>query len=71
MLKSCIRNATAAASPVKTSGVASVSVSFQAAAPSNAAVKMRRYVCHGSCPVLTSTSAISPKATATERNGTA
>jgi hypothetical protein len=42
MLKSCIRNATAAASPVKISGVASVSVSFQAALPSNAAVKVRR-----------------------------
>jgi hypothetical protein len=71
MLKSCIRNATAAARPVKTSGVASVSVSVQAALPSKAAVKIRRYVRTGSWPVRTSTRAISTNATPTDRNGTA
>src|SRR5256885_12169466 len=47
MLNRFIRNATAAASPVKASGVAATSVSLSAPLPRNAASQSRLKVCSG------------------------
>ncbi len=56
MLKSLIRNAAAAASPVNASGVAAISVWSSEPVERNAASKSWRYVDSGLCPVARSTS---------------
>ena len=71
MLKRRIRNATAAARPVKASGVAEMSVFVNAPSATNAASKSRLNVGSGACPVTSSTTAIARNATISEPIGTA
>ena len=71
MLKRRIRNATAAASPVKASGVAEMSVLESAPSARNAASKSRRNVGSGAWPVAARTTAMIANATTSEPSGTA
>ena len=71
MLKSSIRNAAAAASPVKRIGVAETSVADSAPFPVNPASTIFRYVSTTSCPLATRTTAMIAKATASDPMGTA
>src|SRR5438552_16814084 len=71
MLKSRIRNAAAAASPVNASGVAAISVCPIAPLLTNAASKICRYAGSGSCPVASSTSPDAKNANTSDPAGTA
>ena len=65
-----MRNAAAAASPVKRIGVAEMSVAESAPLPVKPASIIRLYVSQGSWPVAASTTAITPKATRSDPMGT-
>ena len=66
-----MRNATAAANPVKRIGVAEIRVAESAPDPVNPASTIFRYVSHGECPVSFRTTPITAKATTSEPTGTA
>src|SRR5262249_42940396 len=70
MLKRFIRNATAAASPVKTSGVADTTVCVSWSSPMNAASNKRRNECSGGWPVASKITVATTNATPSETSGT-
>ena len=71
MLKSCMRNATAAARPVKRIGVAEMSVAEKAPFPVKADAKSSRYVWPGEWPLTTRMTPMIVNATTSEPAGTA